>query len=403
MTAPRGLAADPSARLFVSDTIDNRVELFTPAGAPAGGFESAGGPRPAFKAPAGIAVDPRGSVYVADQGNERVVRLWGDGTFLSEVGGPAILGGAQLSGVSAVAAASATAQLYVADANHNRVLVYAADGSLLARWGAGGGNGQAGSAPGEFNHPSGLAVNPSGEVYVADEGNDRVAELAPDGSPRRQWGGRGSANGHFHAPDAVALDPAGDVFVLDSENNRVQEFDAAGRFLAKWGRRGTGLGELSQPRALTIDCAGNVYVADTNNNRVERFGAVAAAAPGCLLPGTWPPPLDVAPALRVRLLRRAGVLARRAVALTVSCPRGCSVRAAGSLRGHGVVVPLLSASRSLPAGPAGHLRLRVSARALRRLRQALGRRATLSASVRILATGPTGRHGAFVRRYVVGR
>src|SRR5205823_3315725 len=121
------------------------------------------------------------------------------------------------------------------------------EGSLLASWGAAGGNGSAGTGPGEFNDPASVAVDRTGSVYVADRRNNRVVELRADGSPLRAWGSRGSSDGHFFSPNGIALDGAGDVYVLDGGNNRVQVFDSGGRFLAKWGVRGSGLGEFSQP------------------------------------------------------------------------------------------------------------------------------------------------------------
>jgi DNA-binding beta-propeller fold protein YncE len=410
LTGPRGLALDPSGGLLVSDTVGNRVELFAPlTDAFAGQWTVAGGRRPGFFEPTGIGVDPRGTVYVADQGNERLVRMWGDGTFLSELGGPSGVGGAQLNGVAAVAVAPGSGRTYVADAGHNRVLVYGPEGTVLARWGAGGGNGVAGNAPGSFNHPSGVAVASVavGEevIYVADKGNDRIVELDANGNVLRQWGARGSADGRFHAPAGVTVDGTGNVYALDGENNRVQQFDPDGRFLAKWGLRGTGLGDFSQPSAIAIDCAGSVYVADTNNNRVERFNPVSPAPTGCEAAGSWPPPLDVAPVLRIRLPRSSGVLARRALALSVSCERGCKVLLSGTLApaGRGGSVTLAAAARTLPRATAGHVRLRLDAKGLRHLQRALGRRRAMTARVRIVAAGPTGRRTATTRTYAVTR
>jgi len=409
LTAPRGLAIDPTGRLLVSDTVGSRLELYAPqSDAYAGQWTAAGGHDASFAKPSGIAIDVRGSVYVADEGNERIVRLWGDGTFLGEVGGPANLGGAQLNGADAVAVAPQSGRTYVADAGHNRVLVYGAEGSLIARWGAGGGNGAASSSTGGFNHPSGVAIStaPFGEdVYVADKGNDRIVELGQNGEVLRQWGGRGAAEGRFHAPSGVAVDGGGDVFALDSENNRVQVFDAAGRFQAKWGLRGTGLGDFSQPAAIAVDCAGAVYVADTNNNRVERFNLSEPKPTGCLAPATWPPPLDVAPVLRVGLPRRSGVLARRALTLSIACQRGCKVLVSATLspaarRGS---VALVAAARTLPRATGVHVRLRVGPLGLRRLRKALGRRTALTARVSIVAAGPTGRRTTVNRTYSVRR
>ncbi len=304
--------------------------------------------------------------------------------------------------------ASQTDRTYVADTGHNRVLVYGAEGSLLAKWGAGDGDGAASGAVGGFNHPSALAVSGAGggeTLYVADRGNDRIVELNANGNVLRLWGSHGTAEGHFQGLAGIAVDGGGNVFALDGENNRVQEFDADGHYLAKWGMRGTGLGQFSQPAAVTVDCAGDVYVADTNNNRVERFDLVSPAPTGCLAAGAWPPPLDVAPVLRVSLPRRSGVLARRALAMTVSCQRGCKVLVTATLSpaGRRGSVKLIAVARPLPRALAGHVRLRVGALALRRLRSALGKHRAMTARVRILAAGPTGRRTTATRTYSVAR
>jgi tripartite motif-containing protein 71 len=409
LTAPRGLAIDPAGRLLVSDTVGNRVELYSPiTDVYEGQWIAAGGHDTSFVKPSGIGIDPRGSVYVADEGNQRIVHLWGDGTYLSEIAGPANLGGAQLNGADAVAVTPQSGRTYVADAGHNRVLVYGAEGNLITRWGAGGGNGAAGSGNGAFNHPSGIAASPTplGEnIYVADKGNDRIVELSQNGEVLRQWGGRGTADGRFHAPSGVAVDAGGDVFALDSENNRVQEFDAAGHYQAKWGLRGSGLGDFSQPAAIAVDCAGSVYVADTNNNRVERFNPTEPKGAGCLAAGTWPPPLDVAPVLRIDLPRRTGVLARRALTLSIACQRGCKVLVSGTLTpgGRRGPVALVAAAQTLPRAVSMHLSLRLGPLGLRRLRKALGHRSSMTARVHIVAAGPTGRRTTINRIYSVRR
>jgi DNA-binding beta-propeller fold protein YncE len=406
LTGPRGLAIDPAGRLLASDTVGNRIETFAAGSASfAGQWTAAGGYAATFKTPAGIAVDPRGSVYVADRANARLVHLWGDGTFLGEIGGPAGVGGAQLSGAGSVAVASGPDETFVADSGHNRVLVYGPEGTLRARWGAGGGNGAAGSGVGEFDHPSAVAVDGNGTAYVADTANNRIVKLAAGGEVLTTWGSRGTADGRFHSPDGIAIDAAGDVYVLDGENNRVQVFDGDGHFLTRWGQRGVGFGHLSQPSAIALDCNGSVYVADTNNNRIERFDLVAPHGGGCLAPGSWPPPLDVAPVLKVQLPRARGILARRALALDVSCQRGCKILVSATLaaidrRGP---VALIATARGLPVARAGHVRLRVGPRGLRRLRRELGRHTAMRARVKIVAAGPTGRRTTLFRTYTVHR
>lgn len=405
LTAPRGLAVDPAGRLLASDTVGNRIETFAAGSeAFAGQWTAAGGHAASFNTPAGIAVDPRGVLYVADIANARLVQLWGDGTFLSEIAGPAGIGGAQLSGAGSVAVASGPDETFLADTGHNRVLVYGPEGTLRARWGAGGGNGAAGSGPGEFDHPAAAAVEGNGTAYVADTANNRIVKLSAGGEVLSTWGSRGTVDGRFHTPNALALDATGNVYVLDSENNRVQVFDGDGHFLTKWGQRGSGFGFFSQPGAIAIGCNGSVYVADTNNNRIERFD-LAASGGGCLAPGSWPPPLDVAPVLKVSLPRSSGILARRALALDVSCQRGCRVLVSATLAaiGRPRQVALTATARGLPAARPGHVRLRIGPIGLRILRRQLARHTAMRARVKILAAGPTGRRTTIFRTYPVRR
>ncbi|HXP29169.1 MAG TPA: hypothetical protein VN804_05400, partial [Solirubrobacteraceae bacterium] len=409
LTAPRGLALDPSGGLLISDTVGNRIELFAPlTDAYVTQWTQAGGHDAGFAKPTGIGIDPHGSVYVADEGNERIAQIWGDGTYLTEIGGPSDLGGAGLNGVSSVAVAPGSGRIFVADAGHNRVLVYSSSGTLLAHWGADEGDGSATSSLNGFNHPTAIAISAAADgedVYVADKGNDRIDELSQGGEVLRTFGSRGGGDGHFHAPSGVAVDGAGDVYAVDSEDNRVEEFDPVGRFVAKWGLRGTGLGEFSQPTAIAIDCSGDVYVADTNNNRVERFDPVEPISTGCQPAGAWPPPLDVAPVLSVGVSQSSGVLARRTLTLSVRCQRECKVLVTGTLSvdGRKGSAQLVAAARPLPRGRSVNLRLRVGPNSLRRLLRALGKRTAMTAHVQIVAAGPTGRRATIKRIYAVRR
>src|ERR1700691_1766288 len=146
LTGPRGLAIDPTSRLLVSDTLDSGVADVAPTtDADAGTLASPGGYTTGFNRPAGIAVDPRGSLYVTDPADRRIDRFWGEGTYLSEIGGPPDVGGAALSEAGSVAVASGSGNLYVADTDHNRILVFTPAGKLLARFGANGRDGDSGS------------------------------------------------------------------------------------------------------------------------------------------------------------------------------------------------------------------------------------------------------------------
>jgi hypothetical protein len=193
--------------------------------------------------------------------------------------------------------------------------------------------------------------------------------------------------------------------VVDSENDRIEVFGPGGSSLEAWGIGGAYPGDFSQPSAVAVDCAGNVYVADTNNNRVERFDLVSPAPAGCLAPGSWPPPLDVPPVLHVSLASKGGILARRTLALNVSCRRRCKVLVTATLSPHGrrAAIPLTATAKPLAPSRTGHLRLSVGQSALRRLRSTLGRRTAMTAHVRIVAAGPTGRRITANETYTVTR
>src|SRR2546426_9248233 len=76
--------------------------------------------------------------------------------------------------------------------------------------------------------------------------------------------------GLFNGPSALAIDATGNIYVADTNNNRVAKYSGAGTFLTSWGSYGAADGQFSSPQGIAIDGSGNVWVADTNNNRVHQ-------------------------------------------------------------------------------------------------------------------------------------
>lgn len=126
--------------------------------------------------------------------------------------------------------------------------------------------GQGGSA---LSDPCGVALDPKGNVWVADTGNSRVEEFSSSGRPLEAFGDTGRAR--LNHPEGIAVDSNDDVWVADTGNNRVVEFSAEGQVLRVVGFYGDGAGQLASPSGLVVSPSGNVYVADMNNNRVEEF------------------------------------------------------------------------------------------------------------------------------------
>jgi streptogramin lyase len=131
--------------------------------------------------------------------------------------------------------------------------------------------GQAGAGDGQFNAPTGIAVDSAGNVYVADTANHRIQKFDDQGNFLLKWGASGSGAGQFNAPKGVAVDSADNVYVVDSGNHRIQKFGASGGFVTAWGSSGSGSGQFNQPFGVAVDSLDSVYVTDTGNDRVQKF------------------------------------------------------------------------------------------------------------------------------------
>ena len=128
--------------------------------------------------------------------------------------------------------------------------------------------GSQGSGPSQFSGLDGVAVDSSGNVYVADTFNGRVEKFTSTGTFLTQWG-----SFRFYDLGGISVDSPGNVYV--TENNRVEKFTSNGTYITQWGSYGSGPGQFNQPRGIAVDSAGNVYVADGGNNRVQKLGDIA--------------------------------------------------------------------------------------------------------------------------------
>ena len=176
--------------------------------------------------------------------------------------------------------------LYVADQANNRVEKFDSNGKFVLAWGS------KGTAPGQFDNPSGVAIDKAGNVWVTDLWNHRVEEFDAAGKFLNAFGtyaaATGSASpGKFFGPRGIAVGPSGDLYVTDTGNKRVQKYSAGGAFETMWGQPGSGPGQFEEPVGIATDAQGNVYVADTWNRRIQKFSA-AGAFISQISVGSWP-------------------------------------------------------------------------------------------------------------------
>ncbi len=180
-------------------------------------------------------------------------------------------GEASFSAPTAVAV-DPSGDIFVADSAKDQVLEFSSARKLLRQFGS------EGSGEGQFKGISGVASNSAGDVYVADQGNDRIQEFGPAGEHIRNFGTSALKGGQLLAPSAIAIDSSGDVWVLNpagASGDRIVEFSSEGAELTKFGANGSGEGQLGQAYGLAIS-GGNLYVAEESNSRVQELSTSGA-------------------------------------------------------------------------------------------------------------------------------
>jgi DNA-binding beta-propeller fold protein YncE len=170
----------------------------------------------------------------------------------------------------------------------------AATPQLVLQWGSEGtgagqfGNGRPPLFPSQRDDPAGIAVDPQGNVVVADTSNSRIERFGPTGAFLGAFGrfgtthgvNRTTALGRLNQPNGVAVDPAGNIWEAEYANDRIEKLSPAGRALLAVGRFGSGRTDLVRPSGMAAAADGSVLIVDRGNARVKRFttrGAFAGA------------------------------------------------------------------------------------------------------------------------------
>lgn len=152
-------------------------------------------------------------------------------------------------------------RLYVADAQAAKVYALDDDGEPIESW----------SFPVPLKRPVGLAVGPSGLLYVCDSGRNVVEVVSSSGQYIRTLDSRTSRYGAMHRPTNVAVNSRGEVYVVDSFHFRILVFDANGEAVQGIGRLGDGPGYFARPRGIAIDSEDHIYVSDAAFDNIQIF------------------------------------------------------------------------------------------------------------------------------------
>ncbi|WP_052200708.1 Ig-like domain repeat protein [Terriglobus sp. TAA 43] len=287
---PAALAFDSAGNLYIADQNDQLVVevlttgiMKTVAGSGAQGYAGDGSAATSalLNLPAGVAVDAAGNVYIADTGNNVVRKVTPAGIISTIVS-------AGLAGPTALNVDS-NSNLYIADTQNNVIRKF--NGTTLtvvAGSGSQGFGGDGGAATlALLDQPMGVAVS-STTLYIADSNNNRIRAVnlstgiittfAGTGTPAFAGDSGSAASASFSYPTGLALDASGNLFVADTNNNRVREISSGGNVstLAGNGQQGYSgdnniatAATLNSPLAIASAPGGGVAVADTDNDRVR--------------------------------------------------------------------------------------------------------------------------------------
>lgn len=233
-----------------------------------------------FYQPFGITADANGNVYVADAITDRIRKISSSGQVTTLAGSDrgyvdATGSAAQFASPSSLAV-DTSGNLYVADTNNNCIRKVTPNGTVTTLAGGTQGFADGMGTAARFYNPIGVAVDGVGNVFVADKFNNRIRKITPDGmvSTIAGW----MTGLYLDTPFGVAVDAADNLYITDTYNNRIVKItsDGVASTLAGYNGQGNsdGPGNVARffyPVDLDVDASGNVFVADTENNLIRKI------------------------------------------------------------------------------------------------------------------------------------
>ena len=310
---PYDVDLDSSGNVYIASSGDHRIRMIdastgiisTIAGTGTKGYSGDNGAATLaqLNLPYGVVLDSSRNVYIADTSNSRIRKIDMSTGIISTIAGTGIYGysgdggpatSAKLGGPYGVALNS-SGNVYIGDTGNNRIrMIDASTGIIttIAGTGSSGYSGDGGAATSaELSTPSGVALNSSGNVYIAslfgcrfrmiDASTGIISTIAGTGTAGFSGDGGPATNASFKYPSGVVLDSNSNVYIADADNHRVRKIDASTGIISTIAGTGTSgysgdggaatSAKLKNPSGVALDSSGNVYIADKSNYRIRKL------------------------------------------------------------------------------------------------------------------------------------
>ena len=309
---PVKLAVDSAGNIYISNYNNQDIQKVTAsngyisilAGNGTSGYLGDGGLATSaeLKNPSGLGIDSAGNIYIADKKNCRIRKITVATGNIATVAGTGTCGyngdgiaatGAQVNMPSSDIAFDSDGNWYFGDNSNFRVReVNASTGIIttVAGNGTAGALGDGGLATSaELHNPSGIAVDSSDSIYIADfseavvrkvtASNGIISTVAGNGTAGYSGDGGPATSAEIQFPGGIAVDPAGNIYIADSSNNRIRVVNVGSGTISTLAGNGTAgyagdaggasSAELKSPQDVALDSAGNLIIADASNNVIR--------------------------------------------------------------------------------------------------------------------------------------